>query len=57
MHTELALSAKYHSYALFGFLVCPSLVLHSELAYLNLFKIAVSDTLVVDIFRDLVRVL
>lgn len=54
MYTELSNADAYVQYCIFGFLACPMLLFSESPLYLDLFRLVVSDNLVVEIFRDLV---
>jgi hypothetical protein len=54
MHSELRDASLYLEYAAFGFLVCPSLLFHPEGKYAEMFRLCVTDQLVVTLHRDMV---
>ena len=54
MYVELRESSKYAEYVIFSFLACPGLLFHAEGRYNDLFKLVLSDHLVLDVFRDVV---
>ena len=54
MHTELRDTSVYLEHLALGFLVCPSLLLHPEARYMELFRQTATDQLVVTLYRELV---
>lgn len=54
MYSELRDASLYHEYAALGFLLCPSLLLHPDGKYLDLFRLVLCDQLVVTLYRELV---
>jgi hypothetical protein len=53
MYSELALTHRYCDFVCFGALACPALLYTQP--FLELFRLAAGDKLVVTIYRDLVR--
>lgn len=52
MYAELALAQKYSDYVCFGALACPALLYTQP--FLDLFRLAAGDRLVLTVYRDLV---
>ena len=55
VHSELRDVPQYLEFIALGFLLCPSLLFHPEAKYQEIFCQAVTDQLVVPLYRDLVR--
>lgn len=54
MHSELRDAHLYLDFIAFGFLVCPSLLFQPESKYMEIFRVCVTDQLVVTLYRELV---
>jgi len=53
MHSELRDAHLYLDFIAFGFLVCPSLLFQPESKYMEIFRVCVTDQLVVTLYREL----
>ena len=56
MYTELRETNSYAEYVIYAFLACPGLIFHSESKYTELFKLVMSDHLVLNVFRETVSI-
>ncbi len=54
MYTELRENHVYAEYVIYAFLACPSLIFHPESKFTEIFKMVMTDHLVLNVFRDTV---
>ena len=54
MYTELREASTYSDYIVYAFLACPGLIFDPDGKYNEIFKLVISDHLVVNVFRDTV---
>ena len=54
MYTELRETYRYSEYVIYAFLACPALIFHHESKYTEIFKMVMTDHLVLNVFRDTV---
>jgi len=52
MYTELREASTYSDYIVYAFLACPGLIFDPDGKYNEIFKLVISDHLVVNVFRD-----
>jgi hypothetical protein len=57
MYTELRETQRYSEYVIYAFLACPGLIFHPESKYTEIFKMVMTDHLVLNVFRDTVSYL
>jgi hypothetical protein len=55
LYSELRESPVYQEYVIFAFLACPGLIFHPEAKYTEIFRMVMTDHLVLNVFRDTVR--